>query len=364
MRPAGHRAGPGARWLVDSCACVRVVLALLCVVAVVGAFPGRAAAHGPVAPIASSFLARVSQVPAGLQARVVDGDLRLWLAVRSGETVVVLGYSGEPYLRFSRSGVQVNVRSAIYYLNLVPAQPPPPNLTSNATPQWQRASTAHEYLWPDGRLGALAATARAPDAAYLGRWKIPVRVDGRLTSISGGLSYAPDPSIVWFWPIAVVIACVLAARRLRRRELDTRLARGLATGTLIALAAGAAGQVLEGRPTVAVGQPVTLGVIIVVLIAGLVRLLRQGPGLFLVAVIAAAGLMEGVLLITTLTHGYVLAAVPAFVERAAAVICMGSGVSLLLLLFGGTLGDEDAKKPRRRRAAQPRESRGAPVRAG
>ena len=40
-------------------------------------------------------------------------------------TVVVLDYRGAPYLRFSRSGVDVNQASSMYYLNQTPAETPP-----------------------------------------------------------------------------------------------------------------------------------------------------------------------------------------------------------------------------------------------
>ena len=87
-------------------------------------------------------------------------------------------------------------------------------------------SSGHAYGWHDGRLHALATTALAPGATYLGRWQVPLRVDGARSAIAGGLYFAASPSIVWFWPILVTLACVLAARRLRRPELDERVAAG------------------------------------------------------------------------------------------------------------------------------------------
>ena len=96
------------------------------------AIPSLAGAHGPVAPIATSYLARIGQLPAGLDAEVVDGDQRLWLRVPPTETIVVLDYRGAPYLRFSPAGVAVNHNSPMYYLNQTPAEVPPssdgPNL--------------------------------------------------------------------------------------------------------------------------------------------------------------------------------------------------------------------------------------------
>ena len=139
--------------------------------------PGVADAHGPVAPIATSYLARIGQLPAGAEAKVIDGDQRLGLRVSPTETVVVLDYRGAPYLRFSPAGVVVNRNSAMFYFNETPAEIPPSGLGPATPAKWSRASGGHEYSWHDGRLHALAAVAIAPGTAYVGRWSIPVRVN-------------------------------------------------------------------------------------------------------------------------------------------------------------------------------------------
>lgn len=158
------------------------------------ALPAAAQAHGAVDPAASSYLARVGQVPEGTDAKVVDGDLRLWLKASPRTSVVVLDYRGAPYLRFTRAGVFVNRASSMWYLNQVPAQTPPIGLTARTTPRWQRASGGHSYEWHDGRLHALASAARPAGATYIGRWNVPLRLGGVPTAITGGLYFAPGPS--------------------------------------------------------------------------------------------------------------------------------------------------------------------------
>ena len=51
-----------------------IVGALLCALLAMAAAPGVAQAHGPVAPVASSYLAKIAAVPEGLHAQVVDGE--------------------------------------------------------------------------------------------------------------------------------------------------------------------------------------------------------------------------------------------------------------------------------------------------
>ncbi|MGH2895721.1 MAG: hypothetical protein ACRDPM_20980 [Solirubrobacteraceae bacterium] len=322
----------------------RLAGALLVIVAVLG-LPATAAAHGPVDPAASSYLARVAQVPTGVTVKVVDGDQRLWLRADPRRTVVVLDYQGAPYLRFSAAGIQVNTASAMYYLNQVPAQTPPIRTGPRVTPRWSHVIAGHTYGWHDGRLHALATAALAPGATYLGRWQVPVSVDGAKTAIAGGLYYAASPSIVWFWPILVALACVLAARRLRRPELDERVARGLAATALTGFTVAVIGQELHGRPSVSVGQEIMLAVALAFAAWGAWRLARRRHGWFTFFIIAAVAIWEGASLIAVLLDGYVLLALPSALARVAVVACLSAGVALLPVVFAL------AERPRRRLAA-------------
>ncbi len=309
------------------------VLGVVLVLLGVGASPGVAWAHGPVAPIATSYEARVAQLPAGVDAKVIDGDQRLWLRVSPTMTMVVLDYRGAPYLRFARSGVAVNRNSAMYYLNQTPAEVPPANLRPTMPPRWSSASGGHDYSWHDGRLHALATVALAPGTSYVGRWTIPVRVDGRVSVIAGGLWHADDPSIVWFWPIVVVFLCTLALWRLRRPELDALAARVLGFGALIGIACAAVARDLHGRPSPSVFQLIAFAVFVGFVVWASRQLLLRRAGYFSYFAIGFVAIYEGGQLIPTLLNGFVLAAVPAFVARAAAVVCLGCGSGLLLLSF-------------------------------
>jgi hypothetical protein len=306
-------------------------IALVCVT-VLMALPSLAQAHGVSTPNASSYLAKVGRAPSGVDAKVVDGDLRLWIRVAPWQRLEVLDYSGAPYLRFTRGGVEVNRNAAIYYLNLTPVEVPPAGLTVKTPPRWQKVSSAHQYSWHDGRLAALASTVLAPGARYVGRWSIAVRVDGHLSSISGGVWHAPAPPIAWFWPVVVIFACVLAAYRLRRPKLDLDLARALAVTVLAATVIGTLGRQLEGRPSITAWQIGLLIVILALVIAALAWTLRGRPGCFFLFVVCVASLWEDFELIPTLIHGYVLMAMPAFLIRVAAVLCLGAGAGLLLLV--------------------------------
>ncbi len=331
-----------------------VVLTLAGVLAATGAFASSAGAHGPIAPIALNYLARVTRLPQGLDAKVVDGDQRMWLQVPSRHTVVVLDYRGAPYLRFLRSGVEVNRNSAMYYLNQTPfAATPPASLGRKTPPRWQQVTGGHEYGWHDGRLHALATVALSPGVSFVGTWRVPIVVDGHLSAISGGLWHARAPSIVWFWPIAVLLLCVLAAWRVRNPTLDEWSARLLALAALGAIAAAGIGRELHGRPTVPVIQLVELGVILAFVLWGLVRVLWRRTRFFAYFLIAIVALWEGLELIPTLLNGFVLIAVPAFVARAASVVAVATGVGLLLLVFRRFDQHEESPAERRSSVEEP-----------
>ena len=140
-----------------------VGFAFLALLLAFAARPGVAEAHGPIAAYGVELLREGSRSPGGPEAKVIDGDLRMWLSVPPSETLVILDYRGAPYLRFSRAGVEVNRNSSMYYLNQTPvAETPPTYLSASTPPSWHRVSGGHAYEWHDGRLHALATVALAP----------------------------------------------------------------------------------------------------------------------------------------------------------------------------------------------------------
>ena len=312
----------------------RPVVVVLAALLALAAMAPAAEAHGPIAPISSTYLAKVAQVPEGLDAKTVDGDQRMWLRVPAAQTVVVLDYRGAPYLRFSPTGVDVSHNSEMYYLNQTPvAETPPNNLTAGTPPDWHRVSGGHEYSWHDGRLHALATVALTPGSAFVGRWTIPVRINGATSAIAGGLYHADNPSIVWFWPIVVLLACVLAAWRIGSDGLDAKMTRWLAIVALASIAAGSAAKQLHGRPTVGAFALIELAVIVALVAWGLWRVLSGRAGFFMYFAIGFFAIAVGLELVPTLLHGFALTALPAFLARSLSVVCLGTGIGLLPFAF-------------------------------
>ena len=305
----------------------------------------------------------MGHAPPGTEAKVIDGYVRLWLRVSPTETVVVLDYRGAPYLRFVPAGVEVNQNSVMWYLNQTPvAGSPPAGLSARTPAHWYRVSAGHEYEWHDGRLQGLTAVALAPGTSYVGMWRVPLLLDGRPATVSGGLWHADAPSPVWFWPILVLIACVLAAWRIRRPELDRRVAAALGSVAVTSEVVAAIGRGLHGRPGLDLLALIELAGVLAFAAWALRSVVTRRPSYFTYLLIAIVGLWEGLDLLPVLLHHYVLIALPPFVARTATVMCLGASVGILVLVFRLA---EIASPGSLRSEASPKHDRGrAPTRPG
>jgi hypothetical protein len=104
--------------------------------------------------------------------RVYKPDLALGLTLQGRHRVVVLGYSGEPFLRFSPDGVCAD-RSSLTAAGL--------GLVTRGS-GWRLLSREPRLIWHDARVRGLPAATRR------GRWAVPVLVDGTRTQLAGRAS--------------------------------------------------------------------------------------------------------------------------------------------------------------------------------
>ncbi len=309
--------------------------------------PATASAHvGRTPPAATDYLARISYMPPGLDARIVDGDQAIWMGAKPSMTVIVTGLRGEPYLRFSSAGVAVNTRSATWFLNRVRPLIIPRGVTSTTPPAWAEMTSGHSWTWYDGRLSTPALSAHPAGNTYLGRWVVPLVVDGRGTAIRGGLWQSAPASLLWFWPLLLVVVCIPALLKLREARLETQVGVGLAGLALISSTLARLGRELYGRPTVSSWQLALVGVtcLVAVALAALYSRCEWRPVGGILIGIAAAG--QGLELVSTLRDGWVLAAIPAWLERSAAGLSLASGAALILISLSLGLPDRAVKARR------------------
>ena len=107
-----------------------------------------------------SNITAVEPKVSGVSLQVLEFADRLLLTNRSGQTVTVCGYQGEPYARVLANGtVELNTRSPAYYLNqnfygdvTVPSSASP-----SATPRWTVVDRTGQLEWHDHRFDSASA---------------------------------------------------------------------------------------------------------------------------------------------------------------------------------------------------------------
>jgi len=165
----------------------------------------------------------------GLSAEILNYDSDIVLTNDGDSTVVVEGYEGEPYLRFSPDGaVEANLASPAYYLNTdrygdaeVPASADP-----EAEPDWKLVAGTGEFSWHDHRSHYMSTSIppQVEDEAQRTKifdYEIPLRVDGRPAAIQGTLHWVGSSGfpIVPFVALGLVaIGSVILVVAVRRRR--------------------------------------------------------------------------------------------------------------------------------------------------
>jgi hypothetical protein len=176
-----------------------------------------AGAHGGGDPRYRSTVTAVDPARADVEVRVLDGDDRLRLTNRTGETILILGYDGEPYLRFTPTGVERNTRSPATYLNeeRLGGVKLPPRADAEAQPVWEHVADRSVYEWHDHRIHWMSTIppprvrAAEDEAHHVFDWEVAGRIGSDPMAIRGSLDYEPAPE-GRFRPVFVVPLVLLA----------------------------------------------------------------------------------------------------------------------------------------------------------
>jgi hypothetical protein len=161
---------------------------------------------------------------------------------------------------------------------------------------------------------------------------VPVELGGNVNVITGTLSYVPGPRR-WFWLLALIatveVALAVAARRRGTAEVVLSVV-ALATALVARL-----GRELYGRPDVPASSLVIVALSCLLAVALLAALLAgRGERRQLVTlVIGGLTLYQGLTLVSVLTRGVVLTALPATVERAAVATTLSCAVATLAVVL-------------------------------
>jgi hypothetical protein len=195
-----------------------------------GLLPCTAAIAHEGNPNYRSEIESITPRASGVRVEVLNYDDRLLFVNRSGRTVVVRGYDGEPYVRLGRDGtVEVNKRSPAFYLNedRFGEVEVPREADGKAKPRWEVVSGTGRYEWHDHRIHWMskARPAQVKDEDKRTKvfdWRVPFVIGSQQGAITGKLTWEPDRSgtpafaVLTLVGLAIVGAGFVLVRRRRR----------------------------------------------------------------------------------------------------------------------------------------------------
>ena len=327
---------------------LRACLGLAVAAALTAAPP--ASAHLKSGVPSTDFEARIAgfepAAPA-VRARALGGDQRLELRVAAPHVVVVLGLLGEPFLRFSPSGVDANLASPTATSMGVVARA---DAVASPEVRWRRVRAGSRYAWHEHRLRPLGVVS-THDAGgrAVAAFSIPLLVDGRRTALTGSEWHEGRPA-AWPWLLAAVPLLAGAALVSRRSSNRTRLRLAY---VLTALAVG--GLLAAWFGTIFAGRVSALTVAFALLFCGATALLvlaaatsARGPTrLAVMALIGALGATFAVPEVAVFAHGFVLSALPDLAERLAVALAILGGLMTAVVCapdVGASLGLASARR--------------------
>ena len=168
----------------------------------------------------------------GFTVEIIGGDAFVGLVVEPGVAVEVIGYRGEPYLRFRADGlVEENANAPSTYLNedRFGETTIPDSVDRGAEPDWQLVATNGSYAWHDHRthwMNQQHPPGAAPGDIIL-EGVVPLLVDGVEVDVIVQSTWMPPPSASGASAGAVLgILAVAAIGRRRDRRAIASIAFG------------------------------------------------------------------------------------------------------------------------------------------
>ncbi|MEZ5244524.1 MAG: hypothetical protein R2707_05445 [Acidimicrobiales bacterium] len=195
------------RWIIRFPASLLGMIGILLAVAT----PASADAPGPTDY--ESRVVSISPTTDVISVAFIGGDSFIELVVEEGHEVLVLGYNGEPYLRFDPDGtVWENTASPTRYLNedRFAAVEIPAAADADAEPQWSAVGSAGRYAWHDHRthwMNEARPPAASPGDQIL-EAVVPLVIDGQDVDIAVASYWLPAPGA---WSTTLVFGTALVA---------------------------------------------------------------------------------------------------------------------------------------------------------
>jgi hypothetical protein len=159
---------------------------------------------------------RVTPPSPGVSVQVLNFDNNLEVDNRTGEPVVIYGYTGDLYARLLGDGtVEVNRRSPAYYLNddRYATTPVPASANARAAPEWVTLDKTGRFEWHDHRIHLFTtATPKVvtdtSKTTKIFSWSVPIMVGGQAGAIAGTLFWRGESGGFPIWALASMVVFV------------------------------------------------------------------------------------------------------------------------------------------------------------
>jgi hypothetical protein len=282
--------------------------------------PANAAAHGRGPVVALDDRLVIGRPVDGISVHILDGDRSLYVTAEPGRTVIVRGYLDEPMIRFADGSVEANRASPTASADRI--------VTTGTG--WKRVAGGRSFAWHDHRLAPPAGGGNGT----VGRWSVPLTIDGRAAAITGTFVRVRGPSVVpWLLGAAATLGAIigLAVRRPRTRAaLVLVLAIVAAVAALVAISAFA----VRDAPTGGVQWFQLTGGAVVAIAAAAVLARTHGTrrtaAAGVIGALAAAAMLSS---LPVFRHGVVISALPAGLARLACAAAVVAGLCAAGLSF-------------------------------
>ncbi len=212
----------------------RLVLSLFLGTVWIGASSPMALADPPGPTDFMSEVVEIEPALEGFEIEIVGGDSFVLLTVDEGVTVEVVGYQGEPYLRFRSDGtVEENAASPSKYLNedRYAAGVLPAAADAAGVPDWHVVDRDGSFAWHDHRthwMNPLDPPGLGP-GDQIDEGVVPLLVEGTKIDVTVVSIWQPAPSVAPLL-IGLLVGGVLGMIALLRKSLLTQITLSLATG--------------------------------------------------------------------------------------------------------------------------------------
>jgi len=152
------------------------------------------------------YVSRVTSIKPrvpGLEVRILGGQEKIEFTWTGKHWLVVEGVEGEPMVRMSARGIEINERSSTAFLSAdrYAEVAVPGTVDPSAQPRWRRIESPGPISWYEHR--AQWMTAERPEVVGDGdrgttvfHWRIPARLGDRQLVIRGSLDWLPDPDAI------------------------------------------------------------------------------------------------------------------------------------------------------------------------